>query len=92
MDNNKAWIVEDAAGNITVCSSEGSAYRQALYYYIDFLTEDFAEIRKESDIDDIDNMDVVENVYKNIICNLKSLAQNHCIEDTVTILKAKFVD
>ena len=92
MDNNRVWIVEDAVGNITVCSSEGSAYRQALYYYIDFLTEDFAEIRKESDIDNIDNMDVVENVYKNIICNLKSLAQNHCIEDTVTILKARFVD
>ena len=89
MDNNKAWIVEDAAGNTTVCSSEGAAYRQALHYYIDFLTEDFAEIRKGSGVD---NMDVVEHVYKTIICNLKTLAQNHYIEDTVDIREVRFVD
>lgn len=89
MDNNKAWIVEDAAGNVAVCSSESAAYRQALHYYVDFLTEDFAEIRKESGID---NMDVVEHVYKTIICNLKTLAQNHYIEDTVNMCEARFVD
>lgn len=89
MDNNKVWIVEDAAGNTTVCSSEGSAYRRALHYYIDFLTEDFAEIRKGSGVD---NMDVVEHVYKTIICNLKTLAQNHYIEDTVNMREARFVD
>ena len=89
MDNNKVWIVEDAAGNTAVCSSEGSAYRQALHYYIDFLTEDFAEIRKEYGVD---NMDVVEHVYKTIICDLKNLAQNHYIEDTVNMREARFVD
>lgn len=89
MDNNKVWIVEDTAGNTTVCSSEGSAYRRALHYYIDFLTEDFAEIRKGSGVD---NMDIVEHVYKTIICNLKTLAQNHYIEDTVDIREVRFVD
>ena len=89
MDNNKVWIVEDAAGNTTVCSSEGSAYRQALHYYIDFLTEDFAEIRKGSGVD---NMDVVEHVYKTIIDNLETLVKNYYIEDTVNIREAKFVD
>ena len=87
--DNKVWIVEDAVGNTTVCSSEGSAYRQALHYYIDFLTEDLAEIRKGSGVD---NMDVVEHVYKTIIDNLESLAKNYYIEDTVNIREAKFVD
>lgn len=58
-------------------------------YYIDFLTEDFAEIRKGSGVD---NMDIVEHVYKTIICNLKTLAQNHYIEDTVDMREARFVD
>lgn len=89
MDNNKVWIVEDAAGNTAVCSSEGSAYRQALHYYIDFLTEDFAEIRKEYGVD---NMDVVERVYKTIIYNLETLEKNYYIEDTVNIREARFVD
>lgn len=89
MDNNKVWIVEDATGNTAVCSSEGSAYRQALHYYIELLTEDFAEIRKGSGVD---NMDIVEHVYKTIIYNLKTLAQNHYIEDTVDMREARFVD
>ena len=87
--DNKVWIVEDAAGNTTVCSSEGSAYRQALHYYIDFLTEDFAEIRKGSGVD---NMDVVEHVYKTIIDNLEALVKNYYIEDTVNMREVKFVD
>lgn len=89
MDNNKVWIVEDAAGNTTVCSSEGSAYRRALHYYIDFLTEDFAEIRKESGVD---NMDIVEHVYKTIIYDLGTLMNEHYIEDTVDMREARFVD
>ena len=87
--DNKVWIVDDAAGNAAVCSSEGAAYRQALHYYIDFLTEDFAEIRKGSGVD---NMDVVEHVYKTIIDNLETLVKNYYIEDTVNIREAKFVD
>lgn len=89
MDNNKVWIVEDAVGNTTVCSSEGAAYRQALHYYIDFLTEDFEEIRKEPGVD---NMDVVEHVYKTIIYNLESLAKNYYIEDTVNMREVRFMD
>ena len=87
--DNKVWIVDDAAGNAAVCSSEGAAYRQALHYYIDFLTEDFAEITKGSGVD---NMDVVEHVYKTIIDNLETLVKNYYIEDTVNIREAKFVD
>lgn len=89
MDNNKVWIVEDAAGNTTVCSSEGSAYCQALHYYVEFLMEDFAEIRKGSDID---NAEVVEHVYKTIIYNLGTLMNEHYIEDTVDMREARFVD
>lgn len=87
--DNKVWIVENVAGNVAVCSSESAAYRQALHYYIDFLTEDFAEIRKGSGVD---NMDVVEHVYRTIICNLKTLAQNHYIEDTVDMHEVGLVD
>lgn len=89
MDNNKVWIVEDAAKNVAVCSSEGAAYRQALHYYIDFLTEDLAEIRNGSGVN---NMDVVEHVYETIIYDLKTLAQKHYIEDTVDMSEARFVD
>lgn len=89
MDNNKAWIVEDATGNVVVCSSEGSAYRQALHYYVKFLAEDFAEIRKRSGID---NAEVVEHVYKTIIYDLGTLMQNHYIEDTVDMREVRFVD
>ena len=89
MDNNKVWIVEDAVGNTTVCSSEGAAYRQALHYYIDFLTEDFAEIRKEYGVD---NMDVVEHVYKTIIYNLETLMHGHYIEDTVDMHEVELIN
>lgn len=87
--DNKVWIVDDAAGNAVVCSSEGAAYRQALHYYIDFLTEDFEEIRKEPGVD---NMDVVERVYKTIIYNLETLAKNYYIEDTLNMREVRFVD
>ena len=89
MDNNKVWIVEDAAGNTTVCSSEGSAYRQALHYYVEFLIEDFAEIRKKSGID---NAEVVEHVYKTIIYDLETLMYGHYIDDTVDMHEAELMN
>ena len=64
MDNKKVWIVENVDGKMVVCSTEGSAYRRALKYYIELMAESLAEIRKRTDVDDADN---VEQVYENII-------------------------
>ena len=89
MDNKKVWIVENANGKMVVCSTEGSAYRKALQYYIDLMAESLANIRKRTDVDDADN---VEHVYETIICDLKTLAQEHYIEDTVYMYEAELAD
>lgn len=89
MDNKKVWIVENVDGKMVVCSTEGSAYRKALQYYIDLMAESLANIRKRTDVDDADN---VEHVYETIICDLKTLAQGHHIEDTVYMYEAELAD
>ena len=89
MDNKKVWIVENTDGKMVVCSTEGSAYRKALQYYIDLMAESLANIRKRTDVDDADN---VEHVYETIICDLKALAHGHYIEDTVYMYEAELAD
>ena len=89
MDNKKVWIVENADGKMVVCSTEGSAYRKALQHYIDLMNESLAEIKKRTDVDDANN---VEYVYETIICDLKTLAQGHYIEDTIYIWEAELAD
>ena len=89
MDNKKVWIVDNADGKIVVCSTEGSAYRRALNYYIELMAESLAEIKKRIDVDDADN---VEHVYETIICDLKTLVQGHHIEDTVYMYEAELAD
>lgn len=89
MDNKKVWIVENADGKMVVCSTEGSAYRKALQHYIDLMNESLAEIKKRTDVDDANN---VEYVYETIICDLKTLAQGHYIEDTIYMWEAEFAD
>ena len=89
MDNKKVWIVENVYGKMVVCSTEGSAYRKALQYYIDLMAESLANIRKRTDVDDADN---VEHVYETIICDLKTLAQEHYMEDTIYMLEAELAD
>lgn len=89
MDNKKVWIVENVDGKMVVCSTEGSAYRKALQYYIDLMAESLANIRKRTDVDDADN---VEHVYETIICDLKTLTQGHHIEDTVYMWEAELAD
>lgn len=89
MDNKKVWIVENADGKMVVCSTEGSAYRKALQHYIDLMNESLAEIKKRTDVDDANN---VEYVYETIICDLKTLAQGHYIEDTIYMWEAELAD
>lgn len=89
MDNKKVWIVENTDGKMVVCSTEGSAYRKALQYYIDLMNESLAEIKKRTDVDDANN---VEHVYETIICDLKTLAQMHYIEDTIYMWEAELAD
>ena len=89
MDNKKVWIVENANGKMVVCSTEGSAYRKALQHYIELMEESLANIKKRTDVDDADN---IECIYKTIICDLKTLAQGHYIEDTVYTYEAELVD
>ena len=89
MDNKKVWIVENADGKMVVCSTEGSAYRKALQHYIDLMNEILAEIKKRTDVDDANN---VEYVYETIICDLKTLAQGHYIEDTIYMWEAELAD
>ena len=89
MDNKKVWIVENVDGKMVVCSTEGSAYRRALKYYIELMEENLANIKKRTDVDDADN---VEHVYETIICDLKTLAQGHHIEDTVYMYEAELAD
>ena len=89
MDNKKVWIVENADGKMVVCSTEGSAYRKALQHYIDLMNESLAKIKKRTDVDDANN---VEHVYETIICDLKTLAQGHYIEDTIYMWEAELAD
>ena len=89
MDNKKVWIVENIDGKMVVCSTEGSAYRRALKYYIELIAESLAEIKKRTDVDDADN---VEHVYETIICDLKTLVQGHHIENTVYMYEAELAD
>ena len=89
MDNKKVWIVGNADGKMVVCSTEGSAYRKALQHYIDLMEESLAEIKKRTDVDDANN---VEHVYETIICDLKTLAQEHYMEDTIYMWEAELAD
>ena len=89
MDNKKVWIVENVDGKMVVCSTEGSAYRKALKNYIELMEESLAKIKKRTDVDDANN---VEHVYETIICDLKTLAQGHHIEDTVYMWEAELAD
>lgn len=89
MDNKKVWIVENTDGKMVVCSTEGSAYRRALKNYIELIEESLAEIKKRTDVDDANN---VEHVYETIICDLKTLAQEHYMEDTVYMWEAELAD
>lgn len=92
MDNKKVWIVENvdnADGKMVVCSTEGSAYRRVLEYYIELMAENLAEIKKRADVDDADN---VEHVYETIICDLKTLAQGCYIENIIYTYEAELAD
>ena len=89
MDNKKVWIVENTDGKMVVCSTEGSAYRRALKNYIELMEESLAEIKKRTDVDDANN---VEHVYETIICDLKTLAQEHYMEDTIYMWEAELAD
>lgn len=89
MDNKKVWIVENVDGKMVVCSTEGSAYRRALKYYIELMEENLANIKKRTDVDDANN---VEHVYETIICDLKTLAQGHHIEDAIYMYEAELAD
>ena len=89
MDNKKVWIVENVDGKMVVCSTEGSAYRRALKYYIELIAESLAEIKKRTDVDDADN---VEHVYETIICDLKTLTQEHYMEDTIYMWAPELAD
>ena len=89
MDNKKVWIVENTDGKMVVCSTEGSAYRKALQHYIDLMAENLANIKKRTDVDDANN---VEHVYEAIICDLKTLAQEHYMEDTIYMWEAELAD
>ena len=89
MDNKKVWIVENVDGKMVVCSTEGSAYRRALKNYIELMEENLANIKKRTDVDDANN---VEHVYETIICDLKTLAQGHHIEDAIYMWEAELAD
>ena len=89
MDNKKVWIVENIDGKMVVCSTEGSAYRRALKHYIELMEENLANIKKRTDVDDANN---VEHVYETIICDLKTLAQEHYMEDTIYMWEAELAD
>ena len=89
MDNKKVWIVENIDGKMVACSTEGSAYRRALKYYIELMEENLANIKKRTDVDDANN---VEHVYETIICDLKTLAQGHHIEDAIYMWEAELAD
>lgn len=86
MDKKKVWVVEYEGGDIEVCSTEGSAYRQVLRHYVELLADNLAEIRDGLDTDN------VEYVYETIIDDLKDLAREHCIDGAVWMREAELVD
>lgn len=86
MDKKKVWVVEYEGGDTEVCSTEGSAYRQVLRYYIEILADNLVEIRKEL------NTDSVEHVYETIIGDLKDLAREHYIDGVMWMREAELVD
>lgn len=87
MDNTKVWVVEDADGKMAVCSSEGAAYRRALQYYVDLLADNFTEIR-EGNVEDTG----AEDVYEMLLYDLKSLARERSIDDTLYMREAELFD
>lgn len=87
MGNTKVWIVEGADGKMAVCSSEGSAYRRALQYYVDRLADNFTEIRDGTAEDT-----GVEDIYEMLLYDLKSLAREHSIDDTLYMREAELFD
>ena len=89
MDNKKVFIFENTDKKMLVCATEGSAYRKALQHYVDLMEESLANIKKRTDVDDADN---IECIYKTIICDLKTLAQGHHIEDTIYMWEAELAD
>ena len=86
MDNKKVWIVENADGKMVVCSTEGSAYRKVLQFYVELLTNSLEKTKNMSDADD------VIRVYETVIYDLKTLARSRYIEDVMDIHKAEFID
>ncbi len=88
MGNTKVWVVvEDVDGKMAVCSSEGSAYRRALQYYVDLLADNFTEI-KDGTAEDTG----VEDIYEMLLYDLKSLARKHSIDDTLYMREAELFD
>lgn len=87
MDNTKVWVVEDADGKMVVRSSEGAAYRRALQYYVDLLADNFTEIR-EGNVEDTG----AEDVYEMLLYDLKSLARERSIDDTLYMREAELFD
>ncbi len=86
MDSKEVWVVkDDINGKMTVCSTEGSAYRKVLQFYVEFLTKSLEKTRNMSDADD------VIRVYETVIYDLKTLARSRYIEDIAGIHKAEFM-
>lgn len=87
MDSKEVWVVkDDINGEITVCSTEGSAYRKVLQFYVELLTNSLEKTKNMSDADD------VIRVYETVIYDLKTLARSRYIEDVMGIHKAEFID
>ena len=89
MDNKKVWIVEDINANVVACSSEGSAYRQALQHYVNLLADNLTKIRNGVSADD--NNDA-ECVYEMVISDLKSLARVGSIDDVLFMREIELFD
>lgn len=87
MDSKEVWVVkDDINGEMTVCSTEGSAYRKVLQFYVELLTNSLEKTKNMSDADD------VIRVYETVIYDLKTLARSRYIEDIAGIHKAEFID
>lgn len=87
MDSKEVWVVkDDINGEMTVCSTEGSAYRKVLQFYVELLTNSLEKTKNMSDADD------VIRVYETVIYDLKTLARSRYIEDVMGIYKAEFID
>lgn len=87
MDSKEVWVVkDDINGEMTVCSTEGSAYRKVLQFYVELLTNSLEKTKNMSDADD------VIRVYETVIYDLKTLARSRYIKDIAGIHKAEFID